>query len=72
MHVEAPPTPRIKSNHDDKLEKDFVILKIHMRPTSKQLDLYGFKIAFFNNGKQEEFLLFIHNFNMTIKASGTL
>ena len=35
-------------------------------------DLYEFKMCLFNNGKPEEFLLFVRNFNMTLVASGTL
>ena len=33
---------------------------------SSTLDLYGFKMYLFDHGKQEEFLLFIRNFNMTL------
>ena len=36
------------------------------------LDLYEFKMALFENGDPEEFLLFVRNFQMTLKASGTL
>ena len=36
------------------------------------LDLYEFKMSLFENGKPEEFLLFVCNFNMTLAASGTL
>ena len=35
-------------------------------------DLYEFKISLFGNGDPEEFLLFITNFNMNLKASGTI
>ena len=31
-----------------------------------------FVLSLFDNGKPEEFLLFVHNFNMTLAASGTL
>ena len=36
------------------------------------MDLYEFKMDLFDNGETEEFLLFIRNFQMTLKASGTL
>ena len=38
-------------------------------PTS---DLYEFKMPLFDNWYPEEFLLFVHNSNMTLTASGTL
>ena len=41
-------------------------------PTSEKLDQFEFKMALFDNGKPEEFLLFIKNFNMTLEASGML
>ena len=67
-HMELPPIPLIKSKHDDKLDKDFVKLKLRRDPTPEKSDLYEFKMALFNNGNPEEFLLFVCNFNMTIKA----
>ena len=39
---------------------------------SEKLDLYEFKIALFDNSKSEEFLLFIRNLNMALKAPVTL
>ena len=41
-------------------------------PTSEKSDLYELKIAFFGNGKPEEFLVFIHNFNMALEVTGML
>ena len=35
-------------------------------------DLYDFNMSLFDNGYPKEFLLFVHNFNMTPAASGTL
>ena len=40
--------------------------------TSDKSNLYEFKIVLFNNGDLEEFLLFVHNFNMTPEALVTL
>ena len=37
----------------------------------KNADLYELKMALFDNGKLEKFLLFIDNSNMTNEASGT-
>ena len=54
FHVEPPPTPPIKSKHDDKPEKDFVKVKLHRDPTSENLDVYEFKMALFYNGDRED------------------
>ena len=69
MHMEPPPTPLVKSKHNDKSDKDFVKLKLCRDPKSEKLDLYKFKMDLLENGKPEEFLLLIRNFNMTLKAS---
>ena len=51
-----------------------VLCKIKLRrdPTSEKSDMYESKTALFDNGKPEEFLLFVRNFKMMIDASGTL
>ena len=38
----------------------------------ENLDLYEFKMIFFDNGDPEEFLLFVRNSNNTIEALGAL
>ena len=50
------------------------IVKIKLRGylESENSDLYEFKMALFDNGNSEEFLLFIWDYNMTPEASGTL
>ena len=53
-------------------QKKIVKLKLRRYPTSPLLDIYELKISLFDNGEPEEFLLFVHNFNMTIRASGLL
>ena len=72
LHMEPPPIPLIKSNHNNKLDKDFVKIKFRRDTTSEKSDLYEFKMALSENGNSEEFLLFVHNFNMTLEASETL
>ena len=72
QHVDPPPTPLIKINHTDNLDKDFVKLNLRRDPTSDKSDLYEFKMALFDNGDPEEFLLFVCNLNMTIEATGTM
>ena len=41
-------------------------------PTSEKSDIYEFKMALLDNGESEEFLLFIRNFDRTLKAPETL
>ena len=65
-------TPLSKIKNDEKSDKDCVKIKFHRYPTSKKSDLYKIKLALFDDGKPEEFLLFIRNFNMTLEASGML
>ena len=72
MHLEPPPISLIKSNHNDKSDKDIVKLKLRRDPTSYLSELYEFNLDFIYNGETEEFLLFVQNFNITIAASGTL
>ena len=43
LHMDPPPIPLIKIKHDDKLEKDFVKIKLHRDLTSENSDLYEFK-----------------------------
>ena len=66
--MEPPPIALIKSNNSDKSDKYFVKIKFCKDTTSEKSDLCEFKMYFFDNSKPEEFLLFIHKFNMTIKA----
>ena len=54
------------------MDKDFVKLKLRRDPALEDLDLYEFKIALFDNGKPEDFLLFVRNFNMALEDLGTL
>ena len=71
-HIESPPIPLIKENHDGKSDKDFVKIKQRRDPTPSTSDLYEFKMYLFDNGDLEEILLFIRNFNMTLSASEKL
>ena len=36
------------------------------------LDLYGLKMALFDNGRPDKFLLFVRNFQMTLDESVTI
>ena len=71
-HVEPLPIPPIKSKLNNKSDKGFVKLKLRRDPTSATSDIYDFKMALFDNGHPDEFLLFVQNFDMTLAASGTL
>ena len=70
--METPPTPLIKIRNNYNSEKYFAKLKLHRDTTSEKLNLCKFKMALFDNVELEEFLLFVHNFNMTLEASETL
>ena len=54
VHVDPPPIHLIKIKHDDKLDRDFVNIKLRRDPTSETLDLYEFKIVLFDNSNPEE------------------
>ena len=71
-HVDPPPIPLIQETYDDKTGKYFIKTGLRRDPTSSTSYLYKFKISLFDNDKPEEFLLFVHNFNMTITASRNL
>ena len=46
--------------------------KLCRDPQPEKSDLHEFKMALFDNSKSEEFLLFLRNFQMMIKAPGAL
>ena len=60
LHVDPPPITLIKGNHDDKLEDDFVKIKLGRDWTSENSYLYEFTMALFYNGDREAFFLFAH------------
>ena len=72
VHVDPPTTPLIKIKHDDNSDKYFVKLELHRDLRSDKSDLYQLKIALFENGDTEDFLLFVRKPNTTIEASGML
>ena len=72
MHVEPPPNPPVKSKNDEKLNKYCFKIKLCRDPKSQMSYLNEFIMALFDNGEPEEFLLFIRNFNVNLKVSGTI
>ena len=70
--MDPPLIPLIKSENYEKSDKYCVKIKLLRDPTSQKSDLHELKMAFFDNGEPEEFLLFIRNFNMNLEASGML
>ena len=70
--MDPPLISLIKSKNDEILDKYCVKIKLCRDLTSKNSDPYKLKMAFFDNGKPEEVLLFVNNFNMTLKALGAL
>ena len=45
MHVETPPVPFIKSNNDNKPDKDCVKIKLLRVTMAENSDLYDFKLT---------------------------
>ena len=72
MNVEPTQIQLIQSKNDDKYDRYFINIKLRRDPTSEKLNLYELKMAFFDNNDPEELLLFVCNFNMTLKKSVTL
>ena len=70
--MDSPLIQLIKSKNDEKSDKNGVNNKLCRYPMSERLDFYKLKMALFDNGDPEEFLLFIRKFQMTLKASGTI
>ena len=72
MHLDTPLIPLTKIKNNENSDKDCVKIKLRRNPPTQKLDLYQFKMIFFDNGYPEDFLLFIRNFNMAHEASGTI
>ena len=70
--MKPPLIPLIKRKNDAKLNKNGVKKYCVGILHSEKSDLNHLKIALFNCGEPEEFLLFVRNFQMTLEASGTL
>ena len=70
--MEPLPIPLIMEMYNGKSDGDFVKLTFLRYPTSSMSYLYEFKISLFEHGDPEKFLLFIHDFNMTLAATETL
>ena len=71
-HVELPPITLIKGTCDGKSYKFFVKLKLRRHPTYSKSDLYYFRMSLSDNGEPDQFMLSVHNFNMTLEASGMI
>ena len=54
FHMDPPLINLEKGKHGDKLENDFVKIKLHRDPSSENSDLYEFKMALFYNGYRED------------------
>ena len=59
--MDPPLIPLIKSENYEKSDKYCVKIKLLWDTTSQKLDLHELKMALFDNGEPEEFLLFIRN-----------
>ena len=54
------------------MERVYEKIKLHNNPTSEKSDMYESKMSWFENGKLEEFLLFLPNSKMALEALVTL
>ena len=70
--VDLPPITLIKSKNDLKVENECIKIKLCRDPTPENSDTDELKMALFDNGETEEFLLFTKKINMTLDALGTL
>ena len=59
VHVEPTLIPLIKIKDDDKSDQYSVKIKLFRYRTSEKSYLYELKMAFFDNGEPDDFLLFI-------------
>ena len=57
--MEPPSIPPIKIKNDDKPDTYFIKMKLCRNPASEKSDFYELKLALFDKGEPEEFLLFI-------------
>ena len=58
VHVEPPPITLKSNKNYKKSDKYFVKIKLCRDTMSQKSDLYEFKMALFDNGEPDEFLLF--------------
>ena len=72
VYVEQTPILLIKGKYNGKSDKDIKKLKFCIYSASSTSYLYEFKMLFFDKGDLEDFLLFVHNSNMTLAASRTI
>ena len=57
---------------EKKLEKFYVTIILLRNPSSEMYGMYKFRVALFDNGQPEEFLLFKQSYKMALDAWGTL
>ena len=62
--------PLIQSKLDTK-SKIFFNIKLCRNPTLEASDMYELKAGLFDSGELEEFILFQHDYKMTLEALGT-
>ena len=57
---------------ETKLENYFIKIKLRRNSEPDTLDMYEFKMTLFENGKPEEFLLFLQNFKLPLMCQEQL
>ena len=72
IHMESTPIPLIKSKNDDKSDKDSEEINCISILLQKNSIFMKFKTPLFDKVDPEEFLLFVSNFQLTLKDSVAL
>ena len=72
INVDPPLTPLLKNKLDLNTERDYEKNKLGRESISEKLGMYEFKMAVFQNGDLEKFILFVQNFKVILEASVTL
>ena len=67
IHVDPPPIPLIKSKNDEKIDRYCVRINC-VGILSQKTYLCEFKMALFENGNPEEFLVFVCNLQMMLET----
>ena len=73
FQADPSPIPLINSETQrKKTEIDCNKVKLRKKPASSMSGPYEYKVALFENGEPEEFLLFIREFRKTLRANGVM
>ena len=69
---EPPTIPLIKAETEEEKASKTIKVKMRQNPDSAASETYNMKMATFENGQQEEFLMLLKNFKTAFNRSGTM